>query len=291
MVHGRNATTLAREHPLAGDPHVTFDEEEHKYTVHGQEVQCSCTRAVHSKFEEFDSALTVNTYYASWKRNKSKPLHSFIWEVLESDTRADDDDAKRAIMSHWHALGVKASALGTALHLYIEKYYNDVMIAPIPQEIAHEVTLFHRFVASPFYKDNCLKMVRTELSVFYTKAAVGSGGPPVAVCAGQIDALMQDKCGSYYIVDWKRSKHVLTPRTRAFNNKKGIHPITQSIPDTDFCKYSLQLSLYSVMLEHAHSLKAADRLFLVRMAPDLDTAEVTQCFDYRTEARAILEAL
>ena len=111
------------------------------------------------------------------------------------------------------------------------------------------------------------------------------------MCAGQIDGLMKDSDGRYYIVDWKRSKHILKPTVAAFNHETGTHPITKHIPNTDFHKYSLQLSLYATMLPECHGIDVEDRLYLVRMHPDLETYELTKCTDYRHEASQILEMM
>ena len=52
--HGRNATLLARLHPLPGDAHLTFDEPSHTYTVWGAPVARSVTALVGALFEAFD---------------------------------------------------------------------------------------------------------------------------------------------------------------------------------------------------------------------------------------------
>lgn len=281
-VQGRNATWLAKTHPMPGDPRATFTEETHTYTVDGIVVAKSCTGAKADLFPQMDSMLTINRYYASWKRNESNKYNSMIWQVLEDQTKSDDD-AKAAIADSWKALGKEASDLGTLVHLYIELYYNNTPMQA-PPEIKHEIALFHQFVASPFYKNLELEMVRTELTVFDKRG-------DIPVCAGQIDGLMKDKHGKYYIFDWKRSKHVLKPTVGAFNNETGTHPITKHIPNTDFHKYSLQLSLYAAMLPECHNIDVKDRLYLVRLHPDLHTYELTQCEDYRREAKQILDMM
>jgi hypothetical protein len=279
---GRNATRLAKTYPMPGDPRATFEEETHTYTVDGVVVAKSCTGAKADLFPHMDSMLTIDKYYASWKRNESNKYNSMIWQVLEDQSKSDDD-AKAAIADSWKALGKVASDLGTLVHLYIELYYNDTPMQA-PHDIQHEVALFHQFVASPFYKQRELEMVRTELTVFDKRG-------DIPVCAGQIDGLMKDKNGKYYIFDWKRSKHVLKPTVRAFNDETGTHPITKHIPNTDYHKYSLQLSLYAAMLPECHNIDVEDRLYLVRLHPELHTYELTKCEDYRCEAKQILDMM
>lgn len=282
---GRNATYLASKYPMKGDEFVVFEEETHKYTVHGQVVKRSCTGAKDDLFPKMDTMLTIRKYYFSWKRNPAHKLHSLIWETLnDSDKTASDANAMEQIASTWSQMGTEASTLGTLLHLYIELHYNECAMSPIPSEIEHEVRLFHQFVASPFYVEKQLQMVRTELTVFEYRDGI-------PVCAGQIDGLMKDVHGNHYIFDWKRSKHVLKPYERAFKNEMGTHPLTAHIPNTHFHKYSLQLSLYAEMIVGCHGIDVANRLYLVRMHPDLDTFELTHCEDYRSVARQILNMM
>ena len=278
---GRNATHLASSNPMPGDVHAVFEEEAHKYTVHGQVVKRSCTGAKDELFPKMDAKLTIRTYYASWKRNPAHKLHALIWHAL--DAQQTDEDAMAKIEDSWTQLGEEASDLGTLLHLYIELYYNECPMAP-PASIAHEVKLFNQFVASPFYARLQLRMVRTELTVYEYRDGI-------AVCAGQIDGLMADIEGRHYIFDWKRSKHVLKPHERAFKNETGTHPLTAHIPNTHFHKYSLQLSLYAEMMVRCHNVEVDDRLYLVRMHPNLHEFELTKCENYRGVARRILDMM
>lgn len=281
---GRNATYLATRHPMPADIHAVFEEEAHKYTVHGQVVKRSCTGAKDALFPKMDSKLTIRTYYASWKRNPSHKLHALIWETLDAHQSHTDEDAMDKIEASWTQLGVEASELGTLLHLYIELHYNECPMKEPPTTIAHEVKLFDQFVASPFYTRLRLRMVRTELTVYEYREGV-------AVCAGQIDGLMADAEGRHYIFDWKRSKHVLKPYERAFKNETGTHPLTAHIPNTHFHKYSLQLSLYAEMMARCNGIDVEDRLYLVRMHPNLDDFELTKCENYRGVARSILDMM
>jgi hypothetical protein len=294
-IHGRNATALAAKYKLPGDDHASFDEPTHTYTVYGQRVQKSCTGAKADLFAKFDSMLTVRKYYFSWKKKPSHYLYPLIWSKL--DQGEDDSNAMDAIVSHWSSMGNEASTLGTLLHLYIELHYNGTPMTSIPPEIAHEVGGFNAFLASPFCTKHKLQIIRTELTVYYTRPRTQDSGTNHAVmpvCAGQIDALAKGQIDGetvWFILDWKRSKHVLKPTEKAFNNQYGTHRITAHIPDTDYHKYSFQLSVYSVMLKHSHGLEAEDRLYLIRMHPDVEHFELTKCKDYRNEATQMLEMM
>ena len=100
------------------------------------------------------------------------------------------------------------------------------------------------------------------------------------VCAGQIDALFADKYGYYYVrvcrgcnrspcvlyahaarlwsllgqmVDFKRTKKSIDANASAFG-RTGAGPVSH-VPATAFYKYSLQQSMYELMLEQTHGLR------------------------------------
>ena len=280
--HGRNAVELACEHPFESDQHAQFEESTHTYTVHGKIVKQSCTAAKADLFPKMNALKTIDTYYYRWKQNDQHYLHNLIWNTLNASNNSDDA-AKGAIEAHWKKQGECASSLGTKLHLYIELFYNNVT-QQIPTEISHEVQLFHEFVKSDFYVQNQLQIVRTEFTIYDFRN-------DIPVCAGQIDALFKDHKNDYYILDWKRAKHVLKPHVKAFNNQTGTHEITKHIPDTDFHKYSLQLSLYAEMMSSCNGVDVADRLYLIRFHPDLQEFELSKCQNYRKEAKQILNMM
>ena len=62
-----------------------------------------------------------------------------------------------------------------------------------------------------------------------------------------------------------------------------------AIPDTHFHKYSLQCSIYAVMLMHSHGFDVGDRLYLVRMHKDRHSSQVVHCQDWRSVARSVLQ--
>ena len=279
MVHGRNADALARAHPLPGDPHLTFDEATHTYTVYGQAVQRSVTALVGALFEAFDSERCTEQHFERWARDPQSRYHAQIEGVPSlsllpflflslglglcprpcrctltvtlaltrcEDVRergGSDADAAAAIRRGWEQLGQEASRLGTALHLHAELHTNGVVSATdAPLELQREVEQFGAFLRSEFGAR--LQALRTELAVAWR----ADGGR--AVTAGQVDCLYKDSEGCVIMVDFKRvaSKHSLEPWARAFGGAYGRPPV-ELLPDTPFWRYSLQQSLYAVMLK------------------------------------------
>ena len=133
-----------------------------------------------------------------------------------------------------------------------------------------------------------------------------------SVSAGQIDALYIDKDGQYYILDFKRvkSKHKLDPNEKGFclpgEDPACALPPLAHLPDTHLQKYSLQTSIYNLMLHQTHGIDAGKNMYLLRMhtdrvelikkrnaklkrgAPPLPEYELVPCLDLRAEARDVL---
>jgi len=286
-VRNEGCDYLAERYSFEADRHAEFDEPTHKYTVHGKAVHRSVTGLVHSLFEPFNGNLIVSKHYASWKERDDPRYKPFIEQATNESGLVDDEQAKRLIVQSWTNEGKKASDLGTKMHLYAEQVLNwneaDGTPRPTPHEdVSAEGVQFDAFMASDFVKERELEPIRTELTVFYMR-----GG--VVVTAGQIDALFRSKkTQQYYIIDWKRIKpdKRIDAAARAFRNGLGF---ASSIPDTQHYQYSLQTSIYSLMLRESHGIDAEDNLYLVRMHADRSQGyELVKCTDLRPLAHQVL---
>ena len=276
--------------PLPNDGEIIFTEEGHEYTVYGEKIDRSCTGVVGSYFAPFDPVANTNKFYAGWQReydrgNTAHKYYAIIHDTLERG--GDHDDAAAAIRASWEAEGAKAARLGTLLHLHCEYDLNADALAP-DAEIWNEIEQFNEFKASTWVQDLGLRPYRTELCVGWRV-----GGQSVS--AGQIDALYIDEAGLYYIIDFKRVKHttILDPDKAAtrqgFKGARALPPISH-VPDTHYQHYSLQTSIYNLMLRNTTAIDVEDRMFLVRMHVDRLHVEIVKCHDLRTEAKVLLEA-
>ena len=139
-------------------------------------------------------------------------------------------------------------------------------------------------MSSDFISQFSLVPYATELLVWYT---VNNQ----IVSAGQVDAVMRSRdTGAFFLIDWQRvsSKRKLTADEASFQDRCGFGDC-KDIPDTHFHKYSLQCSIYVIMLIHSHGFDVGDRLFLVRMHVDRDSYELVQCCDWRSVAQSLLQ--
>jgi hypothetical protein len=281
-VHCRNASVLAGKHPFPADAHCVFEEEGHKYTIFGKPVERSTTRVLGDFFGAFDPVACTDQFFDGWAKNTRSQYHEQI-QRLRAEGFADDEIAAR-IRGDWTRLGEEASRLGTLLHLTCEYDCNG---EPLPDgtdvsEIPTEVEQYECFKASAFYRNLGLTPFRTELTVAWRVGEMN-------VCAGQIDALYVDKDGHYYIVDFKRvvAKHVLSPDEQGFRGAMGLGPAAH-LADTHFQKYSLQTSIYNIMLHQTHGVDAGQNMYLLRMHDDREAYELVKCADHREVARKVL---
>ena len=118
-----------------------------------------------------------------------------------------------------------------------------------------------------------------------------------SISAGQIDALYIDSDGLYYLFDFKRvaKNHKLCPKEKGFTPGRGTPPACglgpmAHLPDTHFQKYSLQTSIYNLMLKDLHGIDVGDRMYLLRVHSDRSAFEQVQCRDLRSEALTALNS-
>ena len=134
-----------------------------------------------------------------------------------------------------------------------------------------------------------LEAYGTEYLTWYIRSGI-------PVCAGQIDAILRSSStGEFYLVDWKRvqKRHILGVDEPAFGGRTGVG-LCGMILDTHFHRYSLQCSLYAVMLRHSHNIDVGDRMYLVRVHSDRETYELVRskctgelCYPTRFDARSL----
>jgi hypothetical protein len=261
--------------PILGEASRTFVKEGHKYTVDGQEVQRSCTGVIGHFFPPFDSTSVMSQWYHKWKSSPDHPYYAAIQEALAGGL--GDAGAKAAITALW----AESGELGTALHYHIECILNN-LLPPLSLKLAPEIAQFHSFMASDFVTSCGLKPYRTELIVSWS--ADGR-----CVSAGMIDALFVDANHCRYLIDWKRigRNHELSADREGFGSSTGLGPMAH-LPNTDFSRYSLQCSIYNLMLKQSYGIDVGDRMYLVRMHTDRTEYELKQCSDLRDEALTAL---
>ncbi len=159
-----------------------------------------------------------------------------------------------ALIAQWEAKAKNARDLGTLMHDRIERYYLGEKLGP---EVATDPTfaLFKHFSS-----EHILCPYRSEWRIFSERYQI----------AGTLDFLAIEPDGRYIIYDWKRSTKVVDTNgnviTKNFN-RYAFAPI-DTLPDTTYNHYALQVSIYRFILAEHYGIDVSDA-FLGVFHPDM----------------------
>lgn len=262
--------SLQRLHPLPHDDEVVLVQDTHTYHRGPLETAArSVTTVVEQNFEPFDAVKTVTALYSMWKGSAKSKYYNTIQDALKNG--GGDEAAKTAIHRLWTDKGREAREAGTRAHEAFELLANGLPCADTP-----EVRLF-----KTWWQGRGLNYHRSELITFIenTKGNL--------LLAGSVDLVATDNQGRYVLLDWKRSEKRLTIDEPAYRGRKGKGPLDH-IPDTAYWHYSLQLSIYNVMLKRTQNINCDDRMFIVNVHPSLCEACESQAADLRSIAEELL---
>ena len=272
---GRNATALAEANAYDFDARISFVEESHRYYIDGRPFSGpSVTKIKDDAFggDDFDADAVIAKNLAGWKQKAKKGVDAKYPNLIRG---LDDEAAIAAIKRSWK----EANEFGTLLHAQAELYLNDIPVVG-DDRVKKEFEQFLMFMRT----FAVLKPIRTELSLYYTDAEDN------VVAVGQLDALFQDPTtGELCIVDFKRTDKPLNANEKAFRGKTGVGLLADT-QATDFYKYSLQQSLYSVMFEQRTGV-AIKRMFLLALHPSATEFKLALCADMRGVAKQLLDGL
>jgi len=219
QAQGDRHDALEERNPLSRDRRISFDEEQHIYTVDGVTVQTSVTGFVHAYALEFDPHEAIQMMKAG--RN---------WENKQLDFIKDDgalmtDDE---IAAKWARNGDVQRKRGTLLHFHAEQYLNGCNI-----EEPHSPEFTQVREICDVFRMLQWEVFRTELSVFHCGLRI----------AGQADLILKDQDGSFIVFDWKRSKEI------RYESRDQLGPPLEHLPACNYWLYTLQLNTYAYILE------------------------------------------
>jgi len=245
---------LSHKNPHPFDNRIKFQKDGHKYWIDNNcENIISSTTFIKKFFKEFDSESVIKNIVNSFDYKENPEYKYYQMNPID-------------IKNSWELNGQKARDLGTLLHEDIENYYNEV-------KVINDTDEFKYFLN--FVKDNKdIKIYRTEWFIFSELHRI----------TGSIDAVFENDDGSLSIYDWKRSKDI---SFKSFNNEKGKHPL-DSVLNTNYYHYSLQLNLYKTILERYYGKKIKD-MFLIVLHPDNSNYEKIKVINMQKEIDLILE--
>jgi ATP-dependent exoDNAse (exonuclease V) beta subunit len=229
------------------DPKFTFDEASHVYK-YGNKPLTSVTTFLKNFEDEFDTEY--------WSNKKAKERNVDV----------------SVILAEWDAKRDAACEMGTATHLYIENKFKSVLDSTFVDTNKYDertkvrIDTFERIYESRLYK---LSPIAQELRIFNVEMGV----------AGTIDALfMMDS--TLFILDWKtNSSKFKTDADKCFGRLKA--PFNTEW-NNEHNKYSIQLSMYSLILERQGI--NIDNCALVHI-PEVGDAKIYQAKNYKKQLK------
>lgn len=236
---------LSQLHAHPRDRHIVFDDEPHDYYIRGsKDGWTSVTTFIHHFFKPFQGRLIATRMVRSrhWPTAEKYAQYRPLLVDAKTQKKRTQKEMVQAVLDSWDANGKDASEKGTRLHQNIEFFYNDVEVADSTPEYQHH---FMDFAAvAQILK---LKPFRTEWTIY---------GETEMIC-GSIDMIMQDADGKLHMFDWKRSKAI---RFKGYG--KGLN-VCAHLQDCNFTHYSLQLNLYTFLLEKYYDVQISSMAIVV----------------------------
>jgi len=225
-------TYLSNKNYHERDSHIVFDEPNHIYSVNGDPNYVSVTTFVKSHFSSFDANSVIKNIMSS---KKWKCSHKYWGKTPEE------------IKQLWENNANDASKAGTAMHLDIERFYNNIEVNNNSEEFSYFLNFNERF-------KNKLKPWRTEMMVWDEEYKL----------AGSIDMIFENEDNNLEIYDWKRTKEIVkTSNFDKWANKECI----EHLPDTNYWQYSLQLNVYKHLIEKNYGRKVSN-MYLLCLHPN-----------------------
>lgn len=222
------------------------------------------------KFDEASHTYTLDgkTVYGvtSFLNRFVKPFDSDYW----SKKKAEEGGITQAeILAQWDAKRDRSCDLGHAVHNWIEDFYEKGKTELTKDAEANERVEKFKLIYESRLKQ--LESIGSEIRVFSKKYGI----------AGTIDKLYIWE-GSVIIGDWKTNKAIKTDKDFCFG--KLLYPF-EKYKENELNKYSLQLSMYQILLEEAGIF--CDYAFICHI-PDKGEAKIYKLKDFRAELRTYL---
>lgn len=211
---------------------IRFDAKEHRYFYGDQELT-SVTKTIKRLQTPFDK------------------------HGVAARTAAKEGKSVQQVLAEWEAKGEKGRNLGTAVHDYIKRTLLDIQSPQATLDpflalntLAPEIVAFDRFWAE------------LQPKVVYDASDIEFivGDYDLRV-AGTVDSMLYNpETEKYHIWDWKTGKFELS------NRWQNLLPPFDHLEDCQLNVYSLQVSLYRLIIESNTDLELGDS-YLVHLSP------------------------
>ena len=224
-------------------PEIVFNEETHTYADARNQTGTADYISVTTLIEKFFPFFDEEAYIQKYMAESGKTREEVVRKMLEPSER------------------------GTDMHQQIEYFLK----GKEHREDFKEFQLFRKF-----HEEQILK----RGLAFYDAEKVVT--LPQFGIAGTVDALFRKPDGTFVMVDWKRSKHLIID---GYPKKYGIGrglSILSHLDNSSYYHYELQQSFYKYILENEYGMKISSMILCV-LHPDYDRYYTIKLSDYRVQ--------
>ena len=224
-------------------PEIVFNEETHTYADARNTTGTANYISVTTLIEKFFPYFDEEAYIEKFMKESGKTREEVVRKMLEPSER------------------------GTDMHQQIEYFLK----GKPHREDFKEFQMFLKF-----HQDQVLKRGLT----FYDAEKIVT--LPQFGIAGTVDALFRKPDGSFVMVDWKRSKHlIIDGYPKKYGVGRGLS-ILSHLDNSSYYHYELQQSFYKYILENEYGMKISSMILCV-LHPDYDRYYTIKLADYRVE--------
>jgi len=232
-------------------PQIIFNEETHTYADQRNTTGTADYTSVTTLIEKFFPYFDEEAYIEKFMKESGKTREEVIRKMLEPSER------------------------GTEMHQQIEYFLK----GKPHREDFKEFQMFLKFHEEQIQKRGL---------TFYDAEKIVT--LPQYGIAGTVDALFRKPDGTFVMVDWKRSKHLIID---GYPKKYGIGrglSILSHLDNSSYYHYELQQSFYKYILESQYNMKISSMILCV-LHPDYDRYYTIKLSDYRShEVREMIAA-
>jgi ATP-dependent exoDNAse (exonuclease V) beta subunit len=205
--------------PLTIFTDIKFDAPTHTYTVDGIPLR------------------SVSSVYSAY-------VPPFDAPRIAAKVAAKRGTTPETLIAEWEAKRDRAAAKGTKVHDYIQS-----VLRPAPVDPNAETDAFLALNAAPVklpemeaFDKFMLHAADLKLQIMEVEWVVGDKELRIA---GTVDAVaFSEVTGKWHILDWKTNENYNTE-----NRWENLLPPFSSLPNCEHAKYSLQISLYRLLIE------------------------------------------
>ena len=224
-------------------PEIVFDEATHTYADRRNTTGTADYTSVTTLIEKFFPYFDEEAYIQRYMAESGKSREAVVRKMLEPSER------------------------GTEMHQQIEYFLK----GKPHREDFKEFQLFRKFHEE--------QIVRRGLTFYDAEKIVTL---PQYGIAGTVDALFRKPDGSFVMVDWKRSKHlIIDGYPKKYGIGRGIS-ILSHLDNSSYYHYELQQSFYKYILENDYGMKISSMILCV-LHPDYDRYYTIKLSDYRKD--------